>query len=274
MKSDRQPVTLEDLLRLKRTERPAPEFWADFERELRAKQLAAIVDRRPWWASALRGWVKLAHLQLPVGATAILALTFLTVREYRTPAVDAGIEPAIAASRAPLNHAIAEDDVDIKPAPEGDYTAQVASVRAAASALRMPAESVPMPSLGDVTHVVPLLSMPVADEPSPSERSIAANLAAMRDSDPDLTRALGGVVELPSRARPNRVEPLAGISSPDDARRARLLSGSLPASAMYASAALGDDEPRRERLTSRLEDRLYDTSHRFGVDGGSVSIKF
>ena len=46
MKSDHQkPVSLEDLLRLKRAERPAPEFWVQFERELRAKQLAALVTQ-------------------------------------------------------------------------------------------------------------------------------------------------------------------------------------------------------------------------------------
>ena len=86
MNSDHQkPVSLEDLLRLKRAERPAPEFWTQFERELRAKQLAALVTKRPWWqtlpARALAG---LSRYHLPLGATAVLALTFLSVREYQT----------------------------------------------------------------------------------------------------------------------------------------------------------------------------------------------
>ena len=34
-------VTLEDLLRVKRAEQPPAEFWTDFERGMRAKQLAA-----------------------------------------------------------------------------------------------------------------------------------------------------------------------------------------------------------------------------------------
>ena len=38
---NKRPVTLEDLLRLKRAERPAAEFWVRFDRELRAKQEAA-----------------------------------------------------------------------------------------------------------------------------------------------------------------------------------------------------------------------------------------
>ena len=78
-------VSLEQLLRLKRAERPAPEFWHQFERELRVKQLAAIVEPRPWWAPFIRISTKVARYQLPVGATAILALTFLTVQEYQQP---------------------------------------------------------------------------------------------------------------------------------------------------------------------------------------------
>jgi hypothetical protein len=42
--------TLEELLRFKRAERPAPEFWAEFDRGLRQKQLAALVKRPQGWA--------------------------------------------------------------------------------------------------------------------------------------------------------------------------------------------------------------------------------
>ena len=35
---EKRPVTIEDLLRLKSTERPPAEFWDKFDRELRAKQ--------------------------------------------------------------------------------------------------------------------------------------------------------------------------------------------------------------------------------------------
>ena len=34
-----RPIVIEDLLRLKRAERPPAEFWSTFDRELRAKQL-------------------------------------------------------------------------------------------------------------------------------------------------------------------------------------------------------------------------------------------
>ena len=51
MKESRPPskVTLEDLLRFKRAEKPDASFWVHFEQEFRAKQLAAAVERKRWW---------------------------------------------------------------------------------------------------------------------------------------------------------------------------------------------------------------------------------
>ena len=49
--SEAGKVSLGELLRLKRAERPEPEFWARFEQDLRAKHLAAIVEKRPWWVA-------------------------------------------------------------------------------------------------------------------------------------------------------------------------------------------------------------------------------
>ena len=75
MSGDPKPkVTLEDLLRLKRAERPAPEFWARFDRELRAKQLAALVEKRPWWQGLPEWALNWRLFHLPLGATAVLAL--------------------------------------------------------------------------------------------------------------------------------------------------------------------------------------------------------
>ena len=89
-------VSLEDLLRLKRAERPSAEFWPQFERELRAKQLAALVVRRPWWRTLpARAMVGLSRYHLPLGATAVLALTFLSVREYRTAAPERTVSPLV-----------------------------------------------------------------------------------------------------------------------------------------------------------------------------------
>jgi len=46
MTQRKTPVAIEDSC-LKRLERPSEDFWPQFEKELRAKQLAAIVEKRP-----------------------------------------------------------------------------------------------------------------------------------------------------------------------------------------------------------------------------------
>src|SRR5829696_5398234 len=78
------PVTLEDLLRLKRAERPPAGFWQRFDTELRTKQLAALVNKQPWWNRIPQSFTSFARYRLPLGATAALALTLVTVREYRS----------------------------------------------------------------------------------------------------------------------------------------------------------------------------------------------
>jgi hypothetical protein len=75
-------VSVEDLLRVKRAERPPPEFWAKFERELRQKQLAALVERRSWWHGPVAAFNRFGWLRLPVGAMTVLAVTVVSIRHY------------------------------------------------------------------------------------------------------------------------------------------------------------------------------------------------
>src|SRR5208283_4018577 len=78
-------ITVEDLLRFKRAELPPAEFWAKFESEMRAKQLAAIVSRRPWWVGASRIFPFVYRRQLVLGMAAAIALTWAGVRYLGGP---------------------------------------------------------------------------------------------------------------------------------------------------------------------------------------------
>src|SRR4051812_31896922 len=82
MKSEKRPIEIEDLLRLKRAERPPVEFWAQFDRELRAKQLAALVAKRPWWQRLPQMFPRFSRYQLPLGAACALALTLGVMRQF------------------------------------------------------------------------------------------------------------------------------------------------------------------------------------------------
>lgn len=270
MMSQKKPVSVEDLLRLKRAERPRQEFWAEFERELRVKQLAAIVEPRPWWSPFIRASARVSRLQLPVGAAAILAISFVTVREYRKPDVDTLRLPEIA---APAVYSEAMARLAITPrAPELATTAPAEAQLAA----NKPAEStrdVSVAEVGQSSHAVALLEKEaVHREPTPSARYIAANLAAAKADNPGLMdEVFGAVVSTRAEMREPVRDPLAQMAVPGESRRSRLLATALPAVAGAADLEVAGYDRTSRRLT---EDRLYDSISRIGVKGDRVAFKF
>jgi hypothetical protein len=96
-RAEPQGMTIEKLLQLKRAERPASEFWDRFEHDLRAKQLAAIVEKRPWWMALHlpARYPSFRRLALPIGAAVALVATFSAMREQ---GVTPRINPELAAS--------------------------------------------------------------------------------------------------------------------------------------------------------------------------------
>ncbi|MBX3750225.1 MAG: hypothetical protein KF897_09060 [Opitutaceae bacterium] len=269
----RPQVTVEDLLRLKRTERPPAAFWRDFEREMRVKQLAAIVEPRPWWAPLIRIHARFARYQMPVGATAILALTLVTVREYRLPEAEASFVPEAPVAR-----------LDAMPGPAVELAGQDAASEAAAAALAASAEAdaavaVRAESFPDgLSQRLPMLGgaevMVAVD--TPSARSIAANLAAVKASEPELARFLDRLAGLESRAQASRspaVDPLVNLQSPSDARRARVLSTALP---VAASASADANERRYQPRLGRdlTDERLYERVSRIDLEGKRLAINF
>ena len=191
MKSDHQkPVTLEDLLRLKRAERPSPEFWSQFERELRAKQLAALVVRRPWWQTLPgRAFAGLSRYHLPLGATAVLALTFFSVREYQTTtpspsalpvALDETMSPAV----APALPAVAAMGVSSAPAaPEPASADSAATDETPAAGVVSLADTAGSERVSAMAALIGGASESTIVS-SPSSRSIAENFAAAHVLNP------------------------------------------------------------------------------------------
>jgi len=47
-------INLEDLLRLKRSERPSEQFWNEFDRELHQRMLQTLVKKDPWYLQVMR----------------------------------------------------------------------------------------------------------------------------------------------------------------------------------------------------------------------------
>jgi len=289
-------VTLEDLLRLKRAERPPVEFWAEFEQQMRTKQLAAIVRKDPWWRSWRNVLASSARFHLPVGATAMLALAFITVREYRhsapvetrlpdlastLPAFQAEqaqpvslreeshVAPEIAAtdSESPLLPAasVAQSDVLAR-----QTVVEVAQTTPASSAVQS-SEEAGTPEMLGFSAGPNSVAKPTSSQ---SSRVIAANLVSALADEPDLLPVLARSRSFDSSLaeKSGSVEPLSQVTTPRDARRARLL-----ASAVATDLHSPEHSPARsrERITSQLNDQsLYDSITRLGLAGNRLSIKF
>lgn len=274
-RENKRTVTLEDLLRLKRAERPAAEFWNQFDRELRAKQLAAIVEKRPWWRrfSVRTAWAGFSRYHLPLGATAVLAITVLSVREYRRP-------------DAPVAASVAENSLSATATPAASALAPAVASQVVASAVEMAPGAVleNSGSMGTTNELAPSAVFPGADatadnserELTPASRFIATNLALAKASDPSVAQTmLGSARGFETRAVPTRtraVDPLAQMISPSDARRSRLLTASA-----VAAVSLNNAQPARTtevRSRHLSDEQLYDTVSRFGARGNSVLVKF
>lgn len=266
MNQKKQTVSLEDLLKVKRAERPPAEFWAEFDRELRAKQLAAIVTPRPWWAPFIRVGARLSNYQLPVGAAAILALSLITLRETQTPAPRPATLPDIAMPALAVDATVlTQHRADLAPASAAPSAKQIAELAA-------PVELAATIAPGASSHAVPLEEEhPEPAEPSPSARYIAANLAAAQADDPGLMKQLFGAMVRRTEVREPVRDPLTQVAAPGETRRSRLLATALPAMATTSDVMLEPNDRAARHLT---EERLYDSISRIGVKGDRVAIRF
>ncbi|GAB1489236.1 hypothetical protein MASR2M8_16890 [Opitutaceae bacterium] len=259
-------ITLEELLRLKQAERPSAEFWAQFEQDFRTKQLAAAVEKRRWWYVLPEVFSGLPRLQIPLGAAAILAVTFLTVREYRQPEIQPGLAPASpVASSVVSAPSMAEPVMGAAPAAATprSMVAETAPAMASMTGAETESESAGWDSsaLGE--------QRATSFELSPSARSIAANRAAAAEMEPELARLIEGQTATLQLASAR--EPLAEVTSPRDARRNRLFAYE-PTNAIVSTE---ESMVVRERIASRLsEEELYDQVRRIGGGGDRFTLRF
>ena len=82
--SHEKEVKVEDLLRLKRAERPGEVFWNTFDRELHQRMLQTLVKKDPWYVQLLRGASGRIAQTAAVGAAA----AFLALMVMRPAQVD------------------------------------------------------------------------------------------------------------------------------------------------------------------------------------------
>lgn len=264
----RSKVTIEDLLALKRAERPSEDFWKNFERELREKQLTALMVKRSWWQDLPHLLTRRAYL--PIGATAILTFTLVSLKFYTPAGSVAALEVPTSLSHseggtslADLNSAFA-NPVEVPTVALNDHDeAQDGSYYAHSTS--------DTSTRGDV-DAYPVAQWATTE--TPSSRSIAANLARLEQSEPELINAVMGTrLSVPA---------VRADIDPRDAELATVYTGPSKRTRLLAQFSDRQREPEptapefvRERLARRLADNdAVDRITRVGVRGDQVSLRF
>lgn len=285
MNDPKRPVSLEDLLRLKRVERPPAEFWNDFDRQLRAKQLAALVEKRPWWHGLQRSFLRVGRYHVGFGTAAVVAFVFLSNRDRLFPA-SAPVGDAVAARRTAMpavDAQVASAMREVQPLPMAAVAEQAeadepvtSSTQPASVGRGVLVAELPQ-SLGAVSPVAAISGAAIdrTPEPStPSARFIAANFAAAQADEPASGTLLAGSSGFEARVLPARaalvVDPIQHMAPPGEPRRAtRFLTAMVSTSMDEASVRTS------ERMASRIsQDELYDQVRRFGARRGGFNMKF
>jgi hypothetical protein len=265
MKDPERKITVEDLLRLKRAERPAPEFWESFESEIRAKQLAAIVIRRPWWDGFSRMFAAAGRNRVPFGAAAAIALTWAGVHFAGGPS------PAVRAG-----HQDAPGPGTVARAAAAQVAAAPAQARVETGIAAPEAARQPEPVVAQIaSHVAeaPPVAKAEATKGTQFSDGVAAALVDFRGTDPDLARrdvfgsdrefeaSFASVHQAPS-------EPLASMD-PSGERLERLLVPALPTDSS-SGALLGGYRIKQKASY----DRMYESLDRYGAGGMSLEFRF
>lgn len=301
--SESGKVSLGELLQLKRAERPAPEFWARFEQDLRTKQLAAIVEKRPWWVAlrlpratrALGQW----QLQLPLGAAAVLALSFVVVGEYRPSSdvtslerregkVEIAAAPASKpAPKVPATVVAAVDSVEvIKPvpaaAPRLAQRAELARSVTPLPAIAVSAASAPAQQVAVVASTPPSTGLMRSRSISPVELielpAVAFDAVVTTEFAQGFDTAFE--VEHEGLSAPwAQISTAVGVNrsaptSPREVRHGRILASMLVAD-NAADLHRSNQGYAREVLASNLRDENgYENVRRIGMGGDRLTLKF
>ncbi|MCE2860944.1 MAG: hypothetical protein RIR76_1974 [Verrucomicrobiota bacterium] len=279
MKHDgKRSVSLEDLLRLKRAERPPESYWADFDRQLRAKQLAALVEKRPWWHAVTVGsWMAAFRRHpLPLGAGVALVAGFFVMRDAPRVPTTASPVPVVAIAPVAPAGALATESSPLarvaSPAPVAGFVSVAAP---------MPVEETPAEAAAPISALESAQATFVAAEAESSKSlfgsgaslSLEARSSFLMPTAEPLASSplLSGSTRLEARAPASRtvVEPLRQITPPADRRGSRILT------AMVSMASVENAMRTTERAANRLsEEQLYDQIRRVGAVGAAVNVKF
>ena len=290
--SDRRPkVTVEELLHLKRAERPDAEFWSHFDRELRAKQLAALVARRPWWDvswTRLRG--ALLRVVAPLGAAAAGVLAGLNFASNQSTV----LQPLATHTRVALAPAVANASETSGRAP-AQTTVVLAQNSTQPPPVAAPESATPAVAVVEAVAEVPPFATAAQSRPAATTLPVAVNgsiTLGRTDFTVPMTPSLSALVaeldafpvtstlsEFPAVIPADSVLPPEQItaSSVHVPTALQIVSMARPSNAFWRQAVASTEAQARERVRRRLANNLPSGAsgrRLIDLEGSSVSVRF
>lgn len=108
-------IKVEDLLRLKRSERPTDTFWNEFDRELHQRMLQTLVKKDPWYRQLMRAFSGPRVQTLGVSCAALFVAMLLmrpaTFERTSSQAEVAAVSASIASASAVVVNQLALSDL-------------------------------------------------------------------------------------------------------------------------------------------------------------------
>jgi len=105
-------INLEDLLRLKRSERPSDQFWNEFDSELHQRMLQTLVKKDPWYLQVIRVFSGRILQSAAVAAAAVLVAMIVVRPAFRSSVLPTSVAdaqaPAFDVLGAPVEVAMTE----------------------------------------------------------------------------------------------------------------------------------------------------------------------
>ncbi|MGB0372033.1 MAG: hypothetical protein ACPGN3_11915 [Opitutales bacterium] len=105
IKADSSPVALEDLLRLKRHERPDAQFWTKFEGDFKKRTLQELVSKPSLREIVGQWFLQSGSRWIPAGAAAAAAVYFANGMMHVGPATVQNAPEVVPSSAAPESYA-------------------------------------------------------------------------------------------------------------------------------------------------------------------------
>jgi len=279
---------VEDLLHVKRAERPPPEFWAKFEGDLRQRQLAALVERRSWWHGPVAAFNQFGWLRLPVGAMAVLAVTVVSISHYSSAdrargnalGVVAGNKSALLAKTSAIAAESRPAENVPAVAPSRPVLSTEETVPKSREANRVVADALP-PSqqiAGLTQRAAPLEDSAGSPEFEPLTGSLAIRFRSPGGADPVLVEATTQPVGFEERSISMLRSHLAAEVLPTavavtEQRRSRLLAA-LGSEGVYAAEPSAPEHAKRSVIRTLSEDGWDRSMSRLQAEADHLSIRF